>query len=84
MDDKGAELMSLEARVARLEESLWFQERHISGLDETALALDKRLALIERRLEQAREMIISVREALEARSAAGPANEPPPHYQQGK
>lgn len=69
---------AMELRIARLEESLFFQDRLLNGLNEALAGQQRQLDVMERSLEELRERMEEMRLALEP--GTGPANAPPPHY----
>lgn len=77
-------LSDIEARLVRLEEGLWFQEKNLKELDGFVQELQKRQTSLSRQIEQNRSLIINMRDALESRSLGDPRAEVPPHYQQKK
>ncbi len=75
----------LEARIARLEENLWFQERKLEDLDNLLKDLQAEQNTILRQLELGRQMIMHMKDVLDAQGHCDPRTEaPPPHYQQLK
>ena len=73
----------LEARIARLEEGLWFQERKLEDLDKLVRDLQTQQNIILRQLEQTGKLILHIRDVLDTQSHADRGPEPiPPHYQQ--
>lgn len=84
MDKNEVSLSDIEARLVRLEEGLWFQEKNLKELDGFVQELQKRQNSLARQIEQNRNLIINMRDALEARGSGDPLAEIPPHYQQKK
>lgn len=78
--------LGMEARVIRLEENAWFQERKLHELEEHALELGSRLDSLERQFESLRKAFLDFQnEALAAHTGEHAiANPPPPHWQQEK
>ena len=73
----------LEARIIRLEESLWFQERKLEDLDQLVTELHAQQNALARQMEEMGKLIRQMRDVLDAQSRHGQAAEPaPPHYQQ--
>ncbi len=70
----------IEDRLARLEETVFFQERLLSGLNEALAVQQKQLDALERGLENMREQVEDLRMTVEA--GGGPVNAPPPHYRE--
>lgn len=69
---------ALERRIARLEESLFFQDRLLSGLNDALTGQQHQLDSMEESLKELRERMEEMRLLLER--GTGPANTPPPHY----
>ncbi len=70
-------MTDMEQRVARLEESVFFQERLIADLNAALTAQQRQLDELGREAEWLRPRL---KAALEALGSEGPANVPPPHY----
>ena len=72
--------MTTEERLARLEETLFFQERLLRDLDTALTGQQRQLDAMERTLDALNAQIEDLRLTME--TGAGPANTPPPHYQE--
>lgn len=73
----------LEARLARLEENLFFQDRKLEELDKEIVEIRKERDIQARRLEQIQKMLLHLREVLDSQiSHTHLPDPPPPHYQQ--
>ena len=70
--------MTTEERIARLEETLYFQERLVSDLNAALTGQQRQIDALERTVEGMREGLEELRLMLE--TGGGPANTPPPHY----
>ena len=70
--------MTTEERIARLEESLYFQERLLNDLNTALTGQQRQIDALERVAEGMREGLEELRMLLE--TGGGPANTPPPHY----
>lgn len=68
----------LEERVARLEETLYFQERLVNDLSTALAAQQRQIDVVERAMEEVRAHVEELRLLLEE---GGGVNAPPPHYQ---
>ena len=69
---------ALEGRVARLEESLFFQERALEALNTAFTSQQRQLDAMERSLNETRVLVEDLRVLLE--TGGGTVNTPPPHY----
>ena len=73
--------MTAEDRIARLEETLFFQERLLQDLNTALTAQQRQIDSMERALEflggRMEELLLTVE------SGNGPVNTPPPHYREG-
>ena len=67
---------TLEDRIDRLEESVFFQERLLADLNTALAAQQRQLDTLEDGLRIMRQNL----EALRDQVGEGPANVPPPHY----
>ncbi len=74
----------LEARIIRLEESLWFLEQNLKELDELTGQLQKRQDALIRQIGQTRQLVLNMRDILESQIQDNSRIEVPPHYQQQK
>lgn len=70
--------MTAEERIARLEETLFFQDRLVQELNTALTNQQRQLDLMERALEKLGAQVEELR--LLAETGNGPANVPPPHY----
>ena len=70
--------MTTEERIARLEESLFFQERYLADLNAALTGQQRQIDALERLAQDMREGLEELRLLLE--TGGGPANAPPPHY----
>ena len=68
----------LERRIARLEESLFFQERLLEDLNAALAGQQRQLDHTERALDETRALVGDLRLLLE--TGGGTVNAPPPHY----
>ncbi len=75
---------NLEARIIRLEESLWFLEQNLKELDEITGQLQKRQDALIRQIGQTRQLVLNMRDILESQIQDNSRIEVPPHYQQQK
>lgn len=69
---------SLEDRIARLEENLFFQERLLDELNAAFVGQQRQLDAVERAAEETRSLLEEVRLLLDAGGVV--VNVPPPHY----
>lgn len=77
------QIEDLEARIVRLEESFWFQERKLEDLDQLVRDLQTQQSLVLRQLEQTGKLVLQIRDVLDMQRHNGQeADPPPPHYQQ--
>ncbi len=72
--------MTAEKRIARLEETVFFQERLLQDLNAALTGQQRQLDAMERILEDLLVRMEDLRLAMEAGNA--PANTAPPHYQE--
>jgi Uncharacterized protein conserved in bacteria len=72
--------MIQEERLARLEETLFFQERLVQDLNAALTAQQRQIDALERAMEILGERMEDLLQAVE--SGAGPVNTPPPHYRE--
>ena len=72
--------MTQDDRIARLEETLFFQERLVQDLNAALTAQQRQIDTLERALEVLGERMEELLLAVE--SGGGPANTPPPHYRE--
>ena len=70
----------IEDRLARLEETLFFQDRLLNDLNSALTGQQKQLDALERGLQELREQVEDLRMVIE--TGGTPANAPPPHYQE--
>ena len=70
--------MTAEERIARLEETLFFQERLLQELNAALTGQQRQLDVMERALGELGVRVEDLRLTVEAGN--GPANTPPPHY----
>jgi SlyX protein len=68
----------MEERLARLEETLFFQERLLQDLNAALTSQQRQLDAMERALETLGVQVEELR--LTAETGNGLANTPPPHY----
>ena len=69
----------IEDRLARLEETLFFQERLLNELNSALAGQQKQMDTLERGLQDLREQMEELRLSIEI-VGGGPVNAPPPHY----
>ncbi len=69
----------LEERVARLEETLFFQERLLRDLSDALTAQQRQLDNVEHELTQTRARLEDLQHALD--NGGGVDTGPPPHYE---
>lgn len=67
-----------EERLARLEETVFFQERLLQELNTALTAQQRQMDAMERALETLGEELAELRTVVE--TGGGPVNAPPPHY----
>ncbi|MCC8195029.1 MAG: SlyX family protein [Deltaproteobacteria bacterium] len=72
--------MTTEDRIARLEETLFFQERLIQDLNAALVSQQRQIDALERMLETIGSRVEDLLQAVA--EGSGPANTPPPHYQE--
>lgn len=72
--------MTLEDRLVRLEETLFFQERLLTELNAALAGQQKQMDSLERMAADLRDKMDDLRQSVEA--GAGPVNVPPPHYRE--
>ena len=70
--------MTAEERIARLEETLFFQERLLQELNTALTSQQREIDVMARALEKLGAQVDELRLTVEAGN--GPANIPPPHY----
>ncbi|SBW03316.1 Protein SlyX homolog [uncultured delta proteobacterium] len=70
--------MTAEERIARLEETLFFQERLLHELNAALTGQQRQLDVMERALGELGVRVEDLRLTVEAGNS--PANIPPPHY----
>jgi len=71
-------MAAMEERLARLEETVFFQERLIGELNEALAEQQQAINELTHRADTLRDEVWGLREQLDAGSA--PVNSPPPHY----
>ncbi len=71
----------MEERIARLEETVFFQERLLQDLNAALTGQQRQLDAMERAMEDLLVRMEDLRLTMEAGNA--PANTPPPHYREG-
>lgn len=73
--------MKREGRLTALEENSYFQEERLNRLEEAVLEQGRQIGTMKRELLGLRKNLAALRDEI---GAQGPANEPPPHYNQQK